>query len=182
MVLNDLRLNLPFTELKTSKLSQLEKDEAEGIIVEDNERIVTFRLKTWQGLVDRLTSIAGEQVTETLLSQIGNSIGRSGMEYSKDRILKEDDLWKVFDMVLQARGWGRCVGLSKEMDSGGSYIFRLRNAPLSYQRRTSKPTCHMMRGIVTGWLEAYLGAKAKVAVEKSCAAMGNSLCIFEITF
>ena len=182
MVLNDLRLGLPFTELKTNKLSQLERDEAEGSIVEDHERVITFRLRTWQNLIDRLTSIAGERVAETLLSQIGNSIGRSGMEYSRDRILTEDDLWKVFDMVLQARGWGRCEGLSKEMVSGGSYIFRLRNTPLSYQRRALKPMCYMMRGILTGWLEAYLGTKAKTAVEKSCAAMGNSLCIFEITF
>jgi len=173
---------LPFTELRIDPSAQLKRDEAEGSIVEENNRLITFRLDTWQGIVDRLTSIAGEPVTETLLSQIGNSIGRSGMEYSKDRILTEDDLWKVFDEVLRARGWGRCVGFSKGTGPRKSYIFNLRNAPLSSQRRASKPMCYMMRGILTGWLEAYLGAKATAAVEKSCAAMGNSLCIFEITF
>jgi len=182
IVLNGLRWGLVFTELRIEPSAQLERHEEEGSIVEENNRLITFRLDTWQAIVDRLISIAGEPVTETLLSQIGNSIGRSGMEYSKNRILTEDDLWKVFDEVLRARGWGRCVGFSKGTGPRKSYIVNLRNAPLTSQRRAPKPTCYMMRGVVTGWLEAYSGAKATAAVEKSCAAMGTSVCVFEITF
>jgi predicted hydrocarbon binding protein len=38
-----------------------------------------------------------------------------------------------------------------------------------------------MRGVVTGWMEAFHNKKATRSVETKCTAMGAKFCIFEIT-
>jgi len=60
------------------------------------------------------------------------------------------------------------------------YVFKLKGTSLSYERKLTEPSCHMMRGILSGWLEAYSDAKAVESTEKECESMGKQFCVFEV--
>jgi predicted hydrocarbon binding protein len=173
---------LPFTELKTSALESISRNEDKGWILEDGKRVISFRLPTFQALVEKLVAMAGSKVGTTILYQLGNEIGRTGLRYSKDRIMA-DNMTKVIDDVIRVRGWGRCIALEKnEKNDKATYAFTMSECPLCFERKTAEPACDFMRGIVTGWMEEFLGVKSSLSVEKECAGVGGKFCIFEITF
>ena len=145
-------IKLPFTDLQP--LTELTRDEEKGWILEGDKRIISFRVKTFQVLVSRLISLAGFKVSGTLLFQIGKEIGETAFEYSKDSAMA-DNLVKVFDSILVHRGWGRCLGIEKKGNGKPAYVFTMAECPLCYELKGVEPTCHMMRGIVTGWIEAF---------------------------
>lgn len=164
-------------------MGRLARDEEEGLILEDGKRIISFRIETWLALIDRVFGIAGPKITKVLLEQIGNEIGNSSMAYSKSQLQGEESLAKVLDEVLLLRGWGRCRDFEKRIEDGKAiYRFRLNNTPFTHERKSTQPVCDMMRGIVEGWLETYLGRKAAGNNEISCAAMGHAFCSIEIVF
>jgi hypothetical protein len=61
------------------------------------KRIITFRIHTFQAMMDKLTSIAGATVSKTLFYQMGEEIGQKAMEYSKPEIQSPSDLVRVAD-------------------------------------------------------------------------------------
>jgi predicted hydrocarbon binding protein len=161
----------------------ISRDKEKGWIVEDGKRLVTFRIRTFQSLVDRLTSLVGSRVAETILSQMGNEIGRVTFDYSREVIKSEADLGPVFDNVLASRGWGRCTDFEKQARDGKTiYTVRTRGSPFSHERTSAISTCHLVGGVVSGYLEAYLGKKAQSYVERECESRGNQFCVFETTF
>lgn len=161
----------------------ISRDKEKGWVVEDGKRLVTFRIMTFQSLVDRLTSLVGSHVAETILSQMGNEIGRVTFDYSREVIKSEADLGPVLDNVLANRGWGRCTDFEKQARDGKTiYTVRTRGSPLSHERTSAISTCHLVGGIVSGYLEAYLNKKAQSYVERECESRGNQSCIFETTF
>jgi len=60
-----------FSELETAGLEGLECDEKRGLILEDGRRILSFRVATFEALVDRLQVIAGSKVPTTILLVLG---------------------------------------------------------------------------------------------------------------
>ena len=161
----------------------ISRDRENGWVVEDGRRLVTFRIKTFQSFVDRLTSIVGAGVGGIVLHQMGNEIGRVTFEYSREAIKSGSDLGQVLDNVLVDRGWGRCTSLEKQaLDGNIMYVTRMKGSPCSHERTSNKPTCHLVGGIVSGYLEAYLGKKAQSHRERECESTGNKSCIFETTF
>jgi predicted hydrocarbon binding protein len=175
---------LPYTESASSgELGKLVRDNDKGWIMAYGKRIITFRIHTFQAMMDKLTSIAGATVSKTLFYQMGEEIGQKAMEYSKPEIQSPSDLVRVADEALTLHGWGRCLSL--EVNDRGDktvYVCLLNGNPSSHERTADEPTCHMMRGVVAGWLEAYLGKKAESSTETVCASMGNEDCAFEIVF
>jgi hypothetical protein len=134
----------------------ISRDKEKGWVVEDGKRLVTFRIRTFQSLVDRLTSLVGSHVAE---------------------------LGPVLDNVLANRGWGRCTDFEKQARDGKTiYTVRTRGSPFSHERTSATSTCHLVGGILSGYLEAYLGKKAQSYVERECESRGNQFCIFETTF
>lgn len=161
----------------------ISRDREKGWVLEDDRRIVTFRIKTFQSFVDRLISLVGDHVAETILYQMGDEIGRVAFDYSRKNIKSEDDLRKVLDNVLSNRGWGRCGAIEKyTRDNKIVYIVRVTGTPSSHERASNEPTCHIERGIASGYLEAYLGKKAWSHSELECVSAGGRLCVFEIIF
>ncbi len=177
-------------ETRSSQLSQTERslgsltrDEENGWILEDSTRIVSFRVKTFQAFVDKLVSMAGRRVAEILLYNMGNEMGRTICHYSKDDIKSENDLGEVLDRVARLRGWGRCLVFEKRKESSRTlYLVKFRGTPLSYERTSMEPTCHVVRGGIVGYLEAYLSKKAAASSEIECASLGHEFCVFEVTF
>jgi predicted hydrocarbon binding protein len=164
---------------KRIEVAPLERDLERGWILEDGIRIVSFRIGTFQALVQKIVNITGTIVAGTLLYQAGNEIGRTLFEYSKDQIHTFPDIEKVFDTVMTAHGWGRCVKIEQQNQV---YTVSVRDCSLCLEQESQEPVCDMLRGIAAGAFEAYLSKKAKEAKEVQCAAVSGELCVFEITF
>ena len=126
--------------------------------------------------------MAGETVTKIMLHQIGEEIGRTAFNYSSDQILS-DNLVDALDHALSIRGWGRVLDLD-ETDHGShvTYECTIEGCPLCFKRVSTNPTCEIMRGIVTGWLESLVEKKAESSIENSCVTTGSQLCVFRLTF
>jgi predicted hydrocarbon binding protein len=165
----------------------LEKNTVEdvdtGWIMEDGVRVVTLGIKTFQAMMDGVTNLAGSTATRALLYQMGEEIGETAMRHTRNSIKSPLDLPTAFDRVLSRRGWGRCLNLElTSRDGGRPYVCILKGTPTTYQRTANEPTCHLMRGLVVGWLEAYLHWRAQSSTETACASMGNEHCVFEVEF
>jgi|SRR5208337_3206505 len=165
------------SELKVSH------DPENGFLFVDGERSFSFRVKSFQASLDRLDIMTGKLVSQVLSDQMGKAIGRVGMDHWRTRIHSDDDLWKVTDEVLSVHGAGRCVGGEKREEGKTSrFIFRLKGTMTSYDHKATEPTCHLMRGIVQGWMEGYLERNASSCIETQCESTGSSECVFEVTF
>lgn len=172
------RLRMPFRELVLKRVQTSEEDS--GCIVEDGDRIITFRAKTFQAIVEKLNGLTGRIVAKELLYQLGNQIGRTGLEYSKARVLDNgENLVQILDSVLRFRGWGRCLAIDPT-DNG--YRVTIQNCAFCHMQQLSEPSCHLMLGSVTGWIEAFLGVRASGRIESECVATGGKFCVFEMTF
>ena len=158
-------------------------DEVKGWFFEEESRIISFRVETFQALADSLTGMAGAVVAKTLLYKVGTEMGRRSFDKWKTDIRNVEDLLKVFDLTAKRRGWGRIVSVTSRKENGKTvYTFTRSGTPSSYNRRATEPTCNLERGTCTGWIEGYEGRTAHDSVETKCVSTGEPFCIFEITF
>jgi hypothetical protein len=93
---------------------ELRRNRDDGTIHEDDIRIITFRLKTFQKFIDGLYDTVGLTVGSVLLARIGSDIGQTAFDYSKGMIRTERDLGNVLDYTLKDRGWGACNGIEEK--------------------------------------------------------------------
>ena len=162
---------------------ELSRDVGKGWILEGPDRIISFKVKTFQRFIDSLVGMAGAHVADVLLYHMGSELGHTAHDYTKEETRSEDDLPKVIDRVLTERGWGRCLEMTVKRQNGRvAYVFTVSGGPLVRERRAAEPTCTLVRGSLAGWLEAYLGKKAQSSTETECASTGDKFCIFEVTF
>jgi predicted hydrocarbon binding protein len=169
------------SDLGAKQAPKLSRDEEKGWILEDGLRIISFRQNTFQIFLDSLVSIVGLKIGVALMHSMGNTVGHATMQYVRDEVRGDDDLGKVLDKVLLARGWGRCVDLSKKREGERAiYVFKLSDTPISQERKTTELTCHLIRGLLAGWVEAYHGRGGSESVEKECVAVGGEHCTFEV--
>lgn len=163
-------------------LDPLTRDEEKGWIHEGDNRIVTLRVKTFQTLSNQLGAIAGSKISGVILNQLGMACGRVVMGYSREEIQLQSDLPTILDWIMKDRGWGRCVDLTwQSSGTRTTYVVKVKGSPLSHEHYSSQPSCHLLRGALSGWLEAYFDAKVLDSTETECESMGNSFCVFEIT-
>jgi predicted hydrocarbon binding protein len=132
-------------------------------------------------LLDRVTAIAGENVTQTILHQIGQEIGLTAFHHSTNQT-PAGNLVAELDHALRARALGRLKGL-EEIDhrSSVTYVCTVEECSLCRKGVTATSTCSVMRGIVTRWLESHLRKKAD-SIEGSCVDSDPHLCIFRVMF
>ncbi len=160
----------------------LTRDEEKGWISEGDNRIVTLRVKTFQTLSNQLEAIVGSKISGVILNQLGMACGRVVMGYSREAIQLQSDLPTILDWIMKDRGWGRCVDLTWQSSGTRTiYVAKVKGSPLSHEHHSSQPSCHLLRGALSGWLEEYLNAKVTDSTEKECESMGNPFCIFEVT-
>jgi predicted hydrocarbon binding protein len=127
-----------------------------------------------ESILDHVTAVAGEKVTKTILFQTGQEIGRTAFDCSRSQILF-NDLGEALDRVLSVRGWGRVLDLSKtEHGRNVTYACAIKGYPIC-------PTCDIMSGIVSGWLESFAQKKTE-SIETDCVAPGFQPCVFRVTF
>jgi predicted hydrocarbon binding protein len=183
-----IRLEYPVLKPRPKPLEQLSRDEENGWIMEDPERIMSFTVPNFQAIIDDLTALTSRNVANVLLFRMGLATARANVKIILSELKNEDPpkemkLYEAFDRFVQTRGWGRCLGMAKEDEFAETvYVFKCKGTPFSYKRTASEPSCHMMRGAAHGWLEGYLGRKAAASVETECASMGAPFCVFQVTF
>lgn len=161
----------------------ISSDSEQGWFLENDERVVILRATTFQKFADQLIAITGSKIGELLLYKMGTTIGQISFQTSKYHLRSGVDSWKAFDERLKFRGWGRCVDMTTRTEGNRTiYTFKLKGTPTSYKRVAMEPTCHVMRGIIAGWLESLLEKKADTTSETECASTGVPFCVFEVAF
>jgi predicted hydrocarbon binding protein len=142
-------------------------------------RMIAFQVETFQAFVNRLMEVAGKQVGTVLLYAMGWGTGRFLAKNHMPKSSSEEDLRSAFDSTLRSRGWGCCLKAVKHT-SEPTYTFTIAGTPLSHNRKSDKPTCHMIRGVVAGWLEEFSGKMHLDCKEVECVSMGAEACKFEL--
>jgi len=132
-------------------------------------------------LLNRVTAIAGENVTQTILHQIGREIGLTAFHYSRNQTLT-GNLAAALDHALRDRGLGRVIGL-EEIDhrSTVTYVCTIEECFLCRKGVAATSTCSVMRGLVTRWFESHLRKKAE-SIEGGCVDANSHLCVFRFMF
>jgi predicted hydrocarbon binding protein len=137
-----------------------------------------------KSILDRVTAMTGEKATRMILHQIGQEIGRTAFNHSKDQTqsMSLDNLVESLDRVLSIRGWGRVQDLDK-IDHGSSvtYVCTINGCPLCYDRVSRGPTCDIMCGVVSRGLGSIVQKNAE-SIETTCVAAGSQPCVFRVTF
>jgi len=112
---------------------------------------------------------------------MGIDVGRSMFGYVRGEVKSDIDLVSAMDTVMAERGWGRFRGIKKVEMRGLTYSVRTEGNPISRKHGPNEPMCHFIRGNYTGFLESYLGKKAKHSEQVTCIALGAPCFTFEIT-
>ena len=142
-------------------IPDLERRTEEGSVYEGEERVITFRAATFQLFIDTVTAMAGGVVTKTIFYLVGDAIGRRTYEYSKDQEITPDNSADVLDGVLSARGWGRLISMKRtESQKEVTYESTFVHCIICHNRKAQEPICDVMRGLIAGWLESFVGKKA----------------------
>ncbi len=129
--------------------------------------VVVLPIYVLRAVYDSFESIVGEEGAG-LLAVMGRAIGRAiaGGHSVRESLA-----------ILESLGLGRVVDVEVEKSE---IIVRVEDTVSSRVIRESrKPVCHLERGVVSGIVEAVLGAKC-VARESECRACGASLCEFRL--
>ena len=142
-------------------------------------RMVAFGVETFQAFVNRLSEIAGTGVGNVLLYAMGWGAGRFLVKNHTPKTSREEDLTLALDSTLRSRGWGRCLKVTKH-ESEQSYTVTVTGTPQSYNRKSNMPTCHMIRGVIAGWLETVSERIHLDCKEIECTSMGAETCKFEL--
>ena len=130
-------------------------------------------------LLDRVTALAGEDFTKTILHQIGREIGRTAYHHSNQT--RAGNLAAGLDLALKTRGLGRVVNLEEnDHQSNVTYVCTIEECNLC-RNGVATSSCSVLRGMVTRWLESHLGKKAE-STERDCVDAGSHLCVFLVTF
>jgi predicted hydrocarbon binding protein len=132
-------------------------------------------------LLDRVTAMAGEGVTKTILHQVGKEIGRTAFHHSGHQI-SEGNLAASLDRALRSRGLGRVQSLERvDHVSSVTFTCTVTECSLCGNSASKESTCDIMRGILSRWLESLLHRKAE-RIEETCVDAGSHRCVFKLTF
>jgi hypothetical protein len=130
-----------------------------------------------KSILDRVTATAGERVTRMILHQIGQEIGRSAYHHSEDHTLFQKPI-EALDHVLSARGLGRVVSLDT-IDQGTNVTYVCTTTGC-HNGVSPTPTCAVVRGVVSRWLESFVQKKAQSI--RTASAPGSEPCVVHVTF
>jgi len=132
-------------------------------------------------LIDRVTRIAGENVTQTILHQIGREIGSTAFHHSGNQA-PAGNLAGALDRTLRDLALGRVIGF-EEVDHPSSitYVSTIEECSLCRNRVAGTSTCNVIRGMLTRWFESHVQKKAESA-EADCIDGHPHLCVFRVMF
>jgi predicted hydrocarbon binding protein len=115
---------------------------------------------------------------EAILFRAGYSIGRQGTE-DLARLFGEEHMLEaanVYDKLFDALGWGKMEVVEASQDMS-EYTLRVHESFECSGRKTTKPTGHFVRGLISGSADILL-KKSVTCIEDKCVAKGDPFCQF----
>ena len=165
------------------------RDRATGFPLFGAQRLLITGVPTLQRFGHDMRTIMGQRTSATVMTRLGYDTGIAGAMALADMYeFDSPEEWlKSFRVLLPA------TGMAVERD--GRYQFDPENKTLRYTgiweksfeaqvwsmftgEQSEKPVCHVLSGIVSGFLTAILG-KDVLVHELSCKAQGHEYCTFE---
>ena len=148
----------------------------------ESDSVASTHAELMKLLLDRITATAGEKFTKTLLHQIGGEIGRTAFHHSTTNENPTANLTEALDHALKIRGLGR-VNTVEMLDHGPNVTYRcaIEECSVCNRQVAASSTCHVMRGVVSRWLESLLHKKVE-RTEAACNTVGSHLCVIYVTF
>ena len=153
------------------------------------QRVLITGVATLQRFGRDLQAIMGRKNSAIVMTRLGYDTGLAGATALAD--LYEFDTpeeWlKAFERLLPATGMARQVDTAYELDLDNQTLkytgvweksFEVQVWTMFQDGPTEKPVCHVLSGMVSGYLTAILG-KDVLVHELSCRAQGHDHCTFE---
>jgi len=126
-----------------------------------------------------LSKSFGEKVSEALLWSTGFAVGKSFYEFYRTLYnpLSNEDWAKVFKLVFMALGWFVVEAWDVDSEKGGTVtVSGSWEGTLSGE---SARACHMIRGVIAGFLTRLFNRSVDVR-EEECVAEGKECCRFSV--
>jgi predicted hydrocarbon binding protein len=139
------------------------------------DRVFVLSSKGWAVLLRRIRS-SFDSGADVILFEMGQHYGGSVALGLKNEDADYEQSIRRLIKRVSFSGWGK-VSVSGNLPSGKNLSLRLDNCVFCDGRKSSKPSCHFFRGILSGIAQALYGRSFKV-VEEQCTASGNQCCTF----
>jgi predicted hydrocarbon binding protein len=160
-------------------LDNLTYDEREGALRYKGVRYLLIRPETLGELLKAVEPVAGDQAGEALYRG-GFEGGRLSTEtYREIHGFSDREIIDFMMRMGREIGWGR---LSLESYRPGEGLLEVRVAGSAFAEAygpSSRPVCHLIRGVVAGMGSALLGRACR-GLEPSCEAAGDPCCRFTL--
>ena len=161
-------------------LSNLAYDGETGAIRYKGVRYLLIRPETLAELLKAVESVAGEQAGESLYRG-GFEGGRlSTTTYREIHGFSDREIIDFMMRMGREIGWGR-PSLDRYSPEQGVLEVRVTGSAFAEAYgSSSRPVCHLIRGVVAGMGSVLLGRSCR-ALEPACEAMGDACCRFTLS-
>ncbi len=159
---------------------RLRWDPARGRLVIGGIRYVLVRPETLVGAQKAVEGVLGERAGPALAAGGVAGGGASARRYREAIGRGGEDLVRRFCRTGGQIGWGRLEPVSLD-EPQGRLVVEVEGSPFAEAYgRSSRPVCHLLRGVLAGLGRTVFGAEAETE-ETACAARGDPRCRFEVT-
>ncbi|MCF8060957.1 MAG: hypothetical protein K9M82_00435 [Deltaproteobacteria bacterium] len=165
---------------KNAILSNLVYEEEAGTLRYKGVRYLLIRPETLGELLKAVEPVAGDQAGEALYRG-GFEGGRlSTKTYREVHGFSDREIIDFMMRMGREIGWGR---LSLEQYSSDGPVLEVRVRGSAFAEAygpSSRPVCHLIRGVVAGMGSVLLGREVR-ALEPACESMGDPCCRFTLS-
>jgi len=113
-----------------------------------------------------------------ILYEAGVGCGRLAYRRIAGRISGKEEILEAFMNLKSEENWGKMT-FKLNLEYGKGYVIVKDSFESRFYGFSSTPTCHYIRGYLTGFLSEFFGRKVEVK-EIRCVSMGHKNCIFEV--
>jgi len=161
-------------------LNNLAYDEKGGTLRYKGVRYLLIRPETLGELLKAVEPVAGEQAGEALYRG-GFEGGRlSTTTYREVHGFSDREIIDFMMRMGREIGWGR-LSLERYSPDPGRMEVRVEGSAFAAAYGpSSRPVCHLIRGVVAGMASVLLGRECR-AVETACEAVGDPCCRFTLS-
>ena len=161
----------------------------QGLPAFGSQRLIFTGVTTLHRFGKDLQSIMGRKTSAMVMMRLGYDTGLAGaMGLADMYAFDSPEEWlKAFNILLPATGMALQTDTDYELDLENKTIrysgiwknsFEVQVWNMFHEGLSPKPVCHLLSGVISGYLTAILG-KDVMAHELSCRAQGHKYCTFE---
>jgi len=135
-----------------------------------------FRFETFGVFESCLEEVFSPSAASIIIQSASNKCGRHDCRQILKEIKTKENVLTYLSHIENEMNWGKILfqGLNIK-DGNGKILFY--NSFETRARRSTKPSCHFLRGYLAGFLSELFEREITVE-EEQCASMGQSCCKF----